>query len=684
MLYRKNRLLPLLFVWLALALSTNAQVPDSQTRSRMEQEITRLLLKEDVGEVAGKLAREHATGVMPLLRRLSIFARAGHRARALETLKQLAEAPDMPPLSHRWLVAGAVKEIIGKDDLAYLKTYYERIMPTDTDGADNLLRLWGREADAKELDAWLAARVAQHSGWLQWRIRWLTTLGTVAGLLDALAADVKAHPGDTERLYLYLLANEMTGRPQSLKWLEDDFDAWLDGAAAPPSAYEFYELGERLQMRLPEIAAKLFERSLELPFTERDMQLIRERVIMRFSIPPRVRDWEKQLRFWTKRHLAETYKSTNQSLAAQTMIEELVAFKSDDIMTEDVHQLAGGIQADSGMRVVETKILRDEATNRASAAYWMERARYYTGRREYDAVMDTYRQALVYIPLKADNREIANARLSLLRQFTIFAADKYADGKRDERRAQIKEILRREFSAAPPETGYAYEVMQIIVDNEFELDELRDSIFAGEKDLLHRMLAARDEWEYRDERLIERIVCREQLSPARKATYWTQLEALAKNGAPSRAYYLAANMVSCGESRRAIPLLTDYLRRVNEQPGGGDESLKAQAVENLFSAYLGAGLWQAAEKMVFEREGLTATQLLYDLSRVALAAARAGKVNDAVRLWRVKSNLDRRLLIELDQLSRTQAREPLRRMYTEMKMKDPLSFVPDTALNILQ
>lgn len=686
MLYRKNRALPLLFIWLALAIGINAQVPDSQTRARMEREITRLLLKQDVGELANNIARERATGVMPLLRRLSIFVRAGHRARALETLNQLAEAPDLPPLSHRWLVAEAVKEIIGSDELAYLKTYYERIMPTDADNADKLLRLWGASGDTKELDAWLAARVAQHAGWLQWRIFWRTSLGTVGELLDALATDVKAHPGDVDRLYLYLQSNEMAGSPQSLRWLEDIFDAWMDGAAAPRSAYELYELGERLQVKLPLIAVKLFESSLQLPFTERDMQLIRERIIMRISMPPRVRDWDKQLRFWTKRHLAETYKSMNQPLAAQKIIEELVALKSDDIMEEDVHLLAGGIQADSGMRVVETKILNDEAVSRDSAKYWLERARYYTGRRDYDAVMDTYRQALVYVPFKTGDRESVAARLLLLQQFTLFATDDYSDGdgKADERRTQIKEILRREFSSTPPETSYAYGVMQLIIDNESELDDFKDSIFAGEKDLLQRMLATRNEWDYMDERLIEHVVCREKLSPARKAEYWSQLETLAKNGAPSRAYYLAVNMISCNEPRRAIPLLTDYLRRFNEQPGERDESLKSQAVENLFSAYVNAGLWKAAEKLVFEREGLTQTRLLYDVSRIALAAARVGAINDAVRLWRVKSNLDRRLLIELDQLSKTAAREPLRRMYVEMKRKDPLSFVPDAALSILQ
>ncbi|MBA2733845.1 MAG: hypothetical protein H0U54_13245 [Acidobacteria bacterium] len=685
MLYRRNKLLPALFVCLALATSAGAQTFDHQARLEMERELTRVLLEKNVGEVANELARARPTTILPLLRQLNIFTRAGHRARVLQTLNQLAEASDMPPVSHRWFVAETIKEMIGRDDLAALRAYYERLMPVDTDGAEALLRLWALEGDTKELDAWLATRVKENDKWLEWHINWRVQLGTISELLDALAADVKANPEDTERAFRYLRANDLAGRPQNVAWLAGIFEAWLEGTSAPRSAYEFYELGGRLPAELPQIAAKAYERSLALPFTERDMQLIRERVIIRFSVSPRVKNWDKQLRFWTKKQLAETYQALKQPQAAQKIIEELVAMKGDsDIINEDVHQLAGAVQAQSGMRVVEAKILRDEARERESAAYWVERAEYYKGRKEYDAVMDTYRQAFAHLPLKPDDKASVSARFLLLSSFTTFVRYAEGDGKRDERRAELKQVLRREFTLTTPETEYAFRVAKMIADNEFDFHDLRDALLVKNKNVLTRLLAARKEWTNDEEWLIEKIVCREAVTPERKADFWMQLEGLAKSGAPSRAYHLAVALVDCKEPRRAIPLLVGYLKHIGEQRDEGAKFMKEQAGDNLFTAYLGAGNWQAAEKLLLNREGLTGKQLIEELPRIALAAAREGAFDDALRLWSMKSNLDRRHLNELVSLSKTAAREPLREMYVQMKKKDPLSFVPDRALRLLQ
>jgi tetratricopeptide (TPR) repeat protein len=678
MLDRSHKLLPILFIWFALAMSGAAQSPDYQNISNMEREVTRLLLEKDVGKLANQMARERATTVVPLLRRLTVFASAGHRARVLQTLKQLAQATDMPPLSHRWVVAETIRQLIGIDDLEALKAYYEFIMPVDAQTAEPLLRLWEKEGDTKMLDAWLAARTEQHSDWLRWRIYWRAKSGTAGTLLDALASEVKNNPGDRTLLFRYLQANEAANHLQNISWLAD--------VLKPGTAYESYEFGMMLKNDAPLAAAKLLERSLNQPFNAEDIRLITERVIPRFQIPPRVKNWEKQLRFWTKRQLAELYKATNQPQAAQLVIQELVDMKGDDIILEDVHSLAGAVQAASGMRVVETKILRDEAAEKESATYWTERARYYMGRKEYDAVMDAYRSALHHLPFKPQDKTSANARLMLLKDFAIFAASRNAveNGKQEERRAEIKQVLWREFHATPPETDYAFGVAQIIIDYEFEFNDLMDSLFVSQMDVPARMLAARDVWGIAEERFIDYVVCRSSLTPAQKASYWTQLEALTKSGSPTRAFYLADMMVSCNEPRRAIPLLVNYLEQVRGRKLDENDPGEWHAEEKLFTAYLNTDDWQAAEKLLFKRDNLRAKQIMYDLTRISLVAAQTGAVDDAVRLWRIKSNLDRRYLEGLDKLAATKAKEPLRQMYQQMKRSDPLSSVPDAALKLLQ
>jgi hypothetical protein len=402
---------------------------------------------------------------------------------------------------------------------------------------------------------------------------------------------------------------------------------------------------------------------------------------------PPVKNWEKQLRFWTKKLLAELYRTTNQPHAAQSMVEQLVAMKADeDIMAEDVHQLAGAVQAQSGMRVVEAGILRDEASARESVSYWLERADYYRGRKEYAAVMETYRQSLVHFPLKPQETATVGARLTLLQAFTMFATsrDYSEDGKRQERREEIKQVLRREFTTAPLETRYALGVARIIADDEFELGDLKEALFVRDKDALSRVLGARTEWANEENWLIEHVVCRESVAPQRKADFWTQLETLTRNGVPSRAFHLADAMLSCKEPGRAIPLLMGYLRQTKAERDDNARSSEEQGVSLLFNAYLGTDNWRAAEKLLLSREDSTERQLIYDLSQIAQAAARAGAISDAVRLWKMKSNLDLRQLEGLGQLATTKAKEPLREFYLQLKKKDPLSFVPDAALRVLQ
>ena len=72
------------------------------------------------------------------------------------------------------------------------------------------------------------------------------------------------------------------------------------------------------------------------------------------------------------------------------------------------------------------------------------------------------------------------------------------------------------------------------------------------------------------------------------------------------------------------------------------------------------------------------------LANIAVAAGKGGATDDAVRLWRLSANLDRRDLSDLKQLARTSAKPELRKLYLQMKKEDPESFIPEVALRLLQ
>lgn len=59
------------------------------------------------------------------------------------------------------------------------------------------------------------------------------------------------------------------------------------------------------------------------------------------------------------------------------------------------------------------------------------------------------------------------------------------------------------------------------------------------------------------------------------------------------------------------------------------------------------------------------------LGLIAAGAAQHRAPNEAMRLWRLKANLDRRDLTGLDQLARTEAKSQLREFYVQMKKAEP-------------
>ena len=91
--------------------------------------------------------------------------------------------------------------------------------------------------------------------------------------------------------------------------------------------------------------------------------------------------------------------------------------KGDDFVRQDVHQLAGGVQRDSGERVVEASILRNQALKQESAEYWIERASYYRGRGETDLEKESFRKALEIIPARPNTNQAAADRFEIVRSF---------------------------------------------------------------------------------------------------------------------------------------------------------------------------------------------------------------------------------------------------------------------------
>lgn len=634
----------------------------------IQRDVTFLLLEKNINDVTIQLDRESSSTVASLLRRLVIYNRAGQPSRVRKTLEQLRATPNWrcPAYDVRSLIRNAAAS-----DFGMQRFYYERLCPDDMDGAAEFVRLWTSNGDLKELDEWLGELTNRNDEWLMLRVQLRAKSGTAGEVLDALAAEIRANPSDWARLDRYLNANNYAGNVQDVKWVADTFEVRTAG--------NYFKFAERMRHYSPQVRAKLLQKSLELPFTGADAKLVDDLINHYRSAGPSIKvNEEKQLRYWTKRSLAETYQAMNQSLAAQPLVEELVSMKGDDILLQEVHQLSGVVQSSSGHRAVETKILRDEVARRSISEYWLERARYYDGRKEYRLERDSYRQGLVALTARPEDSKGLSERLQLVRSFAFFLAEAH-NGEED--KPELEKLLARELSSTPPETDYAFEIARLITQNELEIDALRNSLLAKQPSLLARLLDGRRQWGNEDENFIVDVVHREEVSSTVKERIWSSLEPLVRDPGSTRAYHLAEAMKASDEWQRPVPLWRGYIEHASSNNW---EGYRTEAMTSLFTAYCRTKQWQVAEKFLLAQQHSLWRVLPNAFAEVAVVAAQRNETDDAMRLWRTSTNLDRRNLEILPQLAQTKARPQLLAMYSQMKKEDPLSAIPDRALRLLQ
>ena len=214
-----------------------------------------------------------------------------------------------------------------------------------------------------------------------------------------------------------------------------------------------------------------------------------------------------------------------------------------------------------------------------------------------------------------------------------------------------------------------------------ELDTLKNSLLAKQPSFLARLLDGRREWGNDEEYFIEDIVHQDEVPSDLKEKIWSSLERLARDPGSTRAYHLAVAMQADDQWQRAIPLLRGYIEHASPTNW---EGYKTDAVSDLFTAYCRTKHWRAAEKFLFAQQDSLWRGLPNALAEIAVVAAQQNAVDDAMRLWRMSTNLDRRNLETLPQLAHSKARTELLAMYSKMKEEDPLSTIPDLALRLLQ
>jgi hypothetical protein len=705
-------------IFLAVFFAAATVISAQTSFSGIDRDVAKVLLNSDLKQAINEAESRSADDLHSLFWRLSLYRRAAHFEKVDATVDQILRAAESEkyPTSLFQQILHVIKDP-SFTNTESLQRYLRSDFDSDVFGKLIDLCLQKRDKCAPAgFDAWLEkqavgtgpsdvgqAPYGENGNWIERRIHWRERLGLGTGeILERLAEDVRERPGDLgAALRLVRFARNM----QELTWLADNFSS--------ESAYDHFELGKNLaadgcctQISAEEraivfqSAVRLLRRSLSLPFESKDVSRMYSYRLNHISVIPTIKHPEKQLRFWTKAELAEVYKKMGRPQDAQPIVEELMNTDTTDIISNKPSQLAGAVQAASGARVVESKILAEQATRQTSYQYWRERIEYYLGRKEPERVFEAYIRSLDIVPNDLDDNASRSQRLHHIRQFVDFStrAHYYLNtsevegwGKSKERfRRTAETFLRDEFERTKSKTHYARDLVEIIDDGEF--DSLLAKLLGSNSQLV--INAAQADLLTAHSALVERFFAGDVVPRSKKGAVFMRLVKIAEQKDIQKALRLCEAISGLGSpsyAARLAPILQKNIKaaelRLGQLKADSDDYHELKDIEDkyaeiLFSTYLESNKWISAEKLLMRRYS---TIYSSPFERLALNAATNGAFTDAVRYWKMKANLDRR---DLENLQSVAAYAPivdaLRDFYRQMKIDEPYSPVPDTALKILK
>ena len=717
-----RRIFIVFVILLAVGVAAPAQIDYAET----EEAATKMLLKKDLRQTIAEAEKSPAADLKSLLWRLTLYNRAAYSKKIALTVRQIAAHPDYRKNAYKTnaFLAVALQNAYFFDSKTlwfYLETieFHEGVYA-------KFFKLCSEDrtsCDVEAIDRWLAQKALTEERkpaenvwpqfywdgfqWTSRRLAWREKFGLDRREIENLfLEDVRKNPADLGAAMRYLMVFRTS---RDLAWLAENFSTSL--------ASDYFELGDLIghislplastadsdePLQIRRVAVRLLLKSLATPFTEKDKQQLAARRFCCASMPspnPKSINFEKQLRFWTKEKLAEQYQILGEPQNAQPLVEELTKLDKSDISDENPTRLAGAVQASSGARVVESEILRQQATRQDSYEYWRERIDYYDGRNEPELMFSSYMQAFSTVPFEPADRKSVYLRLFQIKRFAEFVDYKFGANANkiveedwsdeDKRRygfwKDAENFLRAEFGKMRADLKYSYELLDEIDDRDF--DNLRDEILSKNPEILIDFAKAGLLTDSNS--LPDKLLENENIPDSKKDEIFNELIKIADRRDVKSAWF-HFEVIYDGQSGKYAPKMRpllekhfarsrEYVRTYKPTDADGTEYkyLPNKYAEILFQIYLAENNRPAAENLVTSgfysfHDGLKA--LLEN-------AVRRGAIDEAMRYWKMTANLDRQNLEALNYLKTFPAMaKSLRDFYTQMKIDEPDSEVPVYAL----
>lgn len=595
-----------------------------------------------------------------LLKQLEQEVRQGNEAAARTTIDKLGKVEFKDDCKTE--VSQGADFLIGKERWDLAKLFLERIPKSEPGWGYVLIKRMCSDAklDATKLDAiysWIKARYpANPDYWCHLRVIFGQEAGRKDRVFQELAKEVKDNPKDLDAVKRYINASTELSDQKDISWICD--------AINPQLAYDNYRVAEWLRRRYPKEAVHYLKRAKTLPFTQQDekalLDYMRKNTARAMLTPI---DAAKEFSTWTRGMLAECYQKSGDSKSAQELLVQLSKETGGQAPVYALTQLAGQIQATTPTKPLEAQIKQAEPANENSISYWLGRAAYYRGRSDVAKEREALDHALGLAKAKKDeNWKFYHP--GVVSDFARFL-------KRNESEKAALAFVWKEFDA-----NQDLDFRKLLVrEIEMQLETDQTHYLSPTDERLWAVLSHASVWKHDEERLLWRMARNAQPGDQR-AVLWKRAEQLARNN-ESREAVLGWVMNRTQEPKRSIPLLQAACKTK-------DAELKSSAQFTLFESYLDAADWKHAEEI-----WNAASQRLTDnekpdwLSRIALAAARSGDKENALRLWKSKDKVDLSAIGLLGDMVKQGMKEPLMNYYRGLKKTRPQSTVPDEALKVL-
>ncbi|MBZ0186440.1 MAG: hypothetical protein K8F91_09355, partial [Candidatus Obscuribacterales bacterium] len=418
------------------------------------------------------------------------------------------------------------------------------------------------------------------------------------------------------------------------------------------------------------LAIDLLRQSLASEYSKDDEEFMEKQ--MRLSsvsfMIPKSKSWEPELRKSTRYVLARAYQKAGESLKAQEILVKLNKESKGGLPVYALSQMAGQVQVSTPKKSLENQIKASEKENKSSYDYWLGRASYYTGRKDYKSADHAFEKALsLTAPGSKPEASTLNERQMVVSSFERYL---WNQGKEDE----AISFLFKEFDSIP-DVEFRRRLIYLI----WHHDSPKKRYVSAEDGRLWKLLSDSRDWGFTEEKILWRML--ENASADTRDQYWAKAENLArsKGAEPAREQPLGWIMTRMGESQRAIPLLEDASKRIQ------DKHKRGSATFALFEAYLDTRNWRKAESVWPEVAAyLSASEISDWAGRLSLCTARAGAHKDALRLWKKKDEIDRTDLRHLDELANSGFKADLTGYYRSLALKSKDSTYADKALEILR